>query len=257
MPDFVVTVLVLVTGLVVGSFLNVCIHRLPRRESIAFPASHCPACGRSLAWFENVPVLAYVALGGRCRSCRAVIGLRYPLVELTTGALFVVHYSQLGLEPLLVPRLVLASAMVALFAIDLEHQLLPNAITLPGIVAGFVFSLFLPPGWSSSLLGILLGGAIPWAIAEAWFRVRQEEAMGGGDIKMLAMIGAFLGWPLMLLTLVLASFLGSIVGLAVIAWGRGTMKSLLPFGTFLAIATVVSSLYGEAILSWYISHYWG
>ncbi|MBI3046967.1 MAG: prepilin peptidase [Acidobacteria bacterium] len=242
-------------GLVVGSFLNVCIHRLPRRESILWPASRCPACQRPLAWYENVPVVSWLLLRGRCRTCCAPISGTYPLVELTTAAVFAGAVAVYGLTWLLAVRLLFASALVVLFVIDLRHRILPNAITLPGIASGFLAAWFLPPGWLSSLIGAVAGGGILLAIAELYYRVRGQEGLGMGDVKMLAMIGAFLGWPLMVLTLVLASFAGSLVGLTLIASGRGSMQAALPFGTFLALGALVAAIAGEPILAWYLSFY--
>ena len=158
-------------------------------------------------------MVSYVILGGRCRNCRTPISMRYPIVELITMAVFLLHYYVFGLDPILVPRLIFASAMIVLFAIDLEHHLLPNVITLPGIVIGFAFSLILPPGPVSSLIGILVGGGVLWLIGEAYYRFAGQEGMGGGDVKMLAMIGAFLGWKLVLITLVFSSIAGAIIGL--------------------------------------------
>jgi leader peptidase (prepilin peptidase)/N-methyltransferase len=242
-------------GLVVGSFLNVCIHRLPRRESLVWPASHCTSCHRALAWYENVPIVSWVVLGGRCRTCRAPISIAYPVVEAITAAVFAGAALVYGLTWLLAARLLFASALIVLFVIDLRHRILPNAITLPGVVTGFVASWFLPPGWLSSLIGIVAGGGILLAIAEAYYRVRGQEGLGMGDVKMLAMIGAFLGWPLMVLTLVVASFAGSLVGVALLASGRGTMQAALPFGTFLAIGALVAAVAGDPILAWYLAFY--
>jgi leader peptidase (prepilin peptidase)/N-methyltransferase len=244
-----------ILGLAVGSFLNVCIHRLPHKASIVSPASNCPHCGYVLRWFDNIPVVSYVILGGRCRGCNARISIRYPIVELITMITFVVHYVVFGPDLLLVPRLVFASALIVLFAIDLEHHLLPNVITLPGIVVGLAFSLFLPPGVIDALLGVLVGGGVLWLIGEAYYRYSGQEGMGGGDVKMLAMIGAFLGWKLTVLTLVFSSLLGAIIGLIVIAVRRGGMKYPLPYGTFLALAALVASLAGTEILNWYLGLY--
>jgi leader peptidase (prepilin peptidase)/N-methyltransferase len=242
-------------GLAFGSFLNVAIYRLPRRESLMWPASHCTSCSRPLAWFENIPLFGWLALGGRCRTCKARISVQYPIVELLTGAVFVAGYFIYGWTPLLAVRLLFAVAMIVLFTIDLHHQILPNVITLPGIVIGFVASLFLPPGWLSSLIGILAGGGVLFAISEIYYRTRGHEGLGMGDVKMLAMIGAFLGWPLMLLTLIIASFSGSIVGVGLLASGRGSMKFALPFGTFLAIGAIVAAVAGDPILDWYLGYY--
>jgi leader peptidase (prepilin peptidase)/N-methyltransferase len=242
-------------GLVIGSFLNVCIHRLPRRESIVWPASHCTTCNRQLAWFENVPVVSWLVLRGRCRTCHSRISVLYPLVELTTAFVFAGGVLVYGLSPLLFVRLAFACSLIVLFVIDLQHQILPNAITLPGIAAGFLASLFLPPGWLSSLIGIAAGGGILFALAEAYYRLRGIEGLGMGDVKMLAMIGAVLGWPLMVLTLVLASFAGSLVGVGMMAVGRGGMQAALPFGTFLALGALVAAVAGDPILAWYLSFY--
>jgi leader peptidase (prepilin peptidase)/N-methyltransferase len=255
MPPGAAIAAVAVLGLAVGSFLNVCIHRLPNRLSVVWPASRCPACERPLAWFENVPLLSYAALGGRCRTCRAPISIRYPVVEAITAILFVLQYLAVGPTPLLAPRLLFMSALVVLFAIDLEHQLLPNAITLPGIVVGLAFSIFLPPGLLDALIGTVLGGGILFAIAEGYYRIRGEDGMGMGDVKMLAMIGAFLGWKLMLLTLILGSFAGSFVGMLILATRRGTMRAALPFGTFLAIGAAIASLVGDQVIAWYVGLY--
>jgi len=247
-----ITALVGLLGAVVGSFLNVCIHRLPRGESVVRPPSACPRCKSPIAWFENIPLVSYVALGGRCRCCRASIALRYPVVEAVTAVLFAAAWWYHGPGVLLVSRLLLGCALVVLFAIDLEHHLLPNSITLPGILVGFALSVVTEPGWLSSLVGIAVGGGILFAIAEAYYRFRHEEGLGMGDVKMLAMIGAFTGWKLTLLTLMMASFAGSILGLLLIATGRGSMKQALPFGTFLALGAALAVVVGPGLIDWYL-----
>jgi leader peptidase (prepilin peptidase)/N-methyltransferase len=244
-----------VFGLAVGSFLNVCIHRLPRQGSIVQPPSSCPSCGYRLRWFDNIPVVSYAMLGGRCRQCKTPISIRYPIVELLTMVLFLAHYAVFGADIILVPRLLFACILIVLFAIDLEHHLLPNVITLPGIVVGLAFSAMLPPGLIDALVGTILGGGILWLIGEAYYRYSGQDGMGGGDVKMLAMIGAFLGWKQVVLTLVLSSFLGSLAGLLVLVFRRGGMKSALPYGTFLSLAALVSSLFGERIVTWYLGFY--
>lgn len=251
---FQLTILVML-GLAVGSFLNVCVHRIPRDQSLTLPPSRCPACEYRLQWYDNIPVASYALLGGRCRKCRAPISIRYPVVELATMGLFVVHGAVFGWSVLLIPRLLFACAMVVLFAIDLEHHLLPNVITLPGIAIGLISSAVLPPGIVEALMGAALGGGVLWLIGEAYFRYSGQEGMGGGDVKMLAMIGAFLGWKLVLVTLVLSSVAGSIVGLFVIVIKRGGMKYALPYGTFLALGALVASLAGDRIVNWYVGLY--
>jgi len=244
-----------VLGLVVGSFLNVCIYRLPRGQSVNWPGSRCTTCDRTLSWYENVPVVSWVVLRGRCRTCGERISVMYPIVEMITAVLFIAGYFVYGWTPLLAVRLAFACAMVVLFVIDLQHYLLPNIITVPGIVIGFVLSFFLPPGWKASLIGLIAGGGVLFAIAEAWYRLRGIEGLGMGDVKMLAMIGAFLGWKLVLVTLVLSSFAGSLIGIGAIALGRGGMKSALPFGTFLAVGALVAAVAGDAIVDWYVGFY--
>jgi leader peptidase (prepilin peptidase) / N-methyltransferase len=172
-----------------------------------------------------------------------------------TGILFFAAFMVFD-PPLLYQRLLFACAMVVLFVIDLEHRILPDVITLPGIILGLIFSFFLPPGWLDSLIGLVVGGGSLWLMGEIYFRLRHEEGMGFGDVKMLAMIGAFLGWKLMLLTLVLSSFIGSIVGVAMIVLKRGDMKYALPFGTFLAVAALVAAVAGDRIVNWYASFYY-
>lgn len=252
LPPAAGAVFVAALGLAIGSFLNVVIYRLPRGLSLAFPPSHCPACRTPIRWYDNVPVLGWIALGGRCRACRAAIPVKYPLVEAATAAVFVLLWWQLGWQPLLAVRLAFAAALVALFMIDLEHQILPNPITLGGIVSGVAASVFLPPGLVSSLLGVAVGGGLLWIVAEGYFRWRGIDGLGMGDVKMLAMVGAVLGWPAALLTLVFGSIAGALLGVALIAARRGTMQLKLPFGTFLAVGALVAAVWGEPIIAWYL-----
>jgi leader peptidase (prepilin peptidase)/N-methyltransferase len=245
-------VIAAVFGAIVGSFLNVCIYRLPRGGSIVSPPSTCPQCGHVLAWFDNIPIFAYLALRGRCRNCGERISGQYPLIELVTAAIFALGWWYYGPGWLLASRLVFGCALIVLFAIDLEHHLLPNVITLPGIVVGFAFSFFTEPGWAASLIGLLIGGGALWGVAEAYYLLRHEEGLGMGDVKMLSMIGAFVGWKLTVVTLLLASLSGSVIGLALIATGRGTMKYALPFGTFLALGAAAAASIGPGLLKWYL-----
>lgn len=242
-------------GLCIGSFLNVCAYRLPLGQSIVFPRSRCTSCGRVLSWFDNLPVLSWVALGGRCRTCKQPVSWMYPAVEAITSLVFIITYLTYGLSLLALARVVFACALIVLFVTDLQHKILPNVITLPGIVLGFVCSLFLPPGWASSLIGLMVGGGFLYVIAEAYYRIRGQEGLGMGDVKLLAMIGAFLGWKLVLLTLVFASFTGSLAGGVLIASGRGNMKYALPFGTFLAVGAVFAATWGDPIAEWYFGFY--
>lgn len=242
-------------GLMIGSFLNVCIARIPAGQSIVKPPSYCPTCKTPIAWHDNIPVVGYLALGGRCRTCKAPISVRYPLVEMITAAAFLLQAFVVGEDlPLLVTRLVFTGLLIVLFGTDLDTQRLPDVLTLPGLAVGFAASLFLPPGWASSLIGIALGAGILWTIRWVWFRTTGVEGMGLGDVKMLAMIGAFLGWQQVVVTLFLSSLAGALVGVALTAGGR-SMKAKLPFGTFLAVAAFVSSLVGERLAAWYLGLY--
>jgi leader peptidase (prepilin peptidase) / N-methyltransferase len=242
-------------GLVIGSFLNVCIYRLPRDLSIVWPASRCTTCGRELSWYENIPVFSYAVLRGRCRTCGQHISVMYPLIELLTAGVFVATCAAFGVSWLLPIRLLFGCAMIVLLVIDLQHQVLPNEITVPGIAVGLAFGLVAPPGWRDALIGAIAGGGLLWLVAWGYERWRGIEGLGFGDVKMLAMIGAFLGWKLMLLTLMAASLLGSLTAVALLAARRADWQSKLPLGTFLAIAAIPVGLAGEAVVNWYLSFY--
>jgi len=242
-------------GLMIGSFMNVCIYRLPRHLSPVRPRSSCTTCGHAIAWYENIPIVSYVFLRGRCRGCGSHISVMYPIIEAVTGAMFLGAYLLYGPSPLLLARLLFGCVLIVLFVIDLQHKILPNVITLPGIVAGLLLSEVAGPGWRASLIGVLVGGGMLWAIAEVYYRMRHEDGLGMGDVKMLAMIGAFLGWKLTLLTLVLASFSGSIIGVVVLVAKKESLKYALPFGTFLAVAAMASAIVGDRIVAWYFGLY--
>lgn len=240
-------------GLVIGSFLNVCIGRLPAGESVVSPGSRCPSCRKPIAWYDNLPVLSYLMLGGRCRNCGARISWRYPLTEMATAVLFVVQGLAWGDDlPMLASRLVFTSMLIVLFGTDIETQRLPNVITLPGIIVGFVFSVFVPPGLIDCLIGAALGAAILGLIRWGWKRATGVEGMGLGDVKMIAMIGAFLGWRQVWVVLFLSSVVGAVIGIALTVAGGKTMQSRLPFGTFLALAALIASLVGSELLEWYL-----
>lgn len=246
-----------VFGLMVGSFLNVCIARIPKGESIVSPGSRCPNCETAIRWYDNIPVLSYVLLGGRCRNCKTRISPRYVIVEIVTAIAFVIQAWVIGDYPLLLAsRLVFTALLVALFCIDLEVQRLPDPLTFTGLGVGLLGSLWLPPGWQASLIGAALGAGILLAIRLIWQWLRGVDAMGLGDVKMLAMIGAFLGWRQVLVTLFLSTLAGAIVGVAIgAAKGSRSMQLRLPFGTFLAVAAFVASLVGEELLRWYMTLY--
>lgn len=251
MSDSAVGLLVALLGLAAGSFLNVCIHRLPRGASVVTPGSRCPDCRQPIRWFDNVPVVSYLLLRARCRACRAPISPVYPLVEVVTAALFLVQFQALGLQPLLAARLLFTAAMIVLFVVDLRHHVLPNVVTLPGIAVGLTCSVGLEPGWFDAWLGAAGGGGLLLGIAKAYAAVRGREGLGLGDVKMLAMIGAFLGLPLACVTLAWASLLGAAIGIGMMRFAGVGWQHPLPLGSFLALAAVAASLAGEPFLDWY------
>ena len=242
-------------GLAIGSFLNVCIYRIPLGQSIVHPPSRCTGCGQALRWHHNVPVASWLLLRGRCAFCGAGISARYPAVELLTGVVFALHAWVFEPGPLLLVRLAFAAVLIVLAFIDIDHRILPDSMTLTGIPLGVLASVWLPPGWRDSLIGVALGGGILWLIAEAYYRWRHVEGMGMGDVKMLAMIGAVLGWRAVIVTLVLSSFSGALVGVLMMSRAKDGMRYALPFGTFLSLGALVASLVGEPLVAWYVSFY--
>ena len=271
-----------VFGAVVGSFLNVVIHRVPLEESIVFPNSRCPSCGAVIAFYDNIPVLSYVALRAKCRSCKEHISFRYPAVELLTAALFVAVAWHDGLSAALPFDLVFASALLALVFIDAEHMILPNVITYPGIVFALVARIAIPyltgtphfddlpslaqgalagmPIWVTSLvgglIGALLGGGSLWLMGWTWEKLRGIEAMGLGDVKMMFMVGAYLGWRLTILTIFVGVLTGSIIGILLMARQRErNMQMLLPFGVFLGLGGIAALLFGAPVVEWYAGQF--
>ena len=248
--------LLTVGGLMVGSFLNVCIARIPAGESVASPGSRCPACRTPIRWYDNVPVLSYLWLRGRCRQCGVRIPWRYPVVEMVTAAAFVAQGLAVGDDSvLLASRLVLTAMLIVLFGTDLDTQRLPNIITIPGVAVGMAFSVVTRPGLVESAAGAALGAAVLLAVRWAWKRATGVEGMGLGDVKMLAMIGAFLGWRQVWPVLFFASMAGAAVGIALTVARARSLQSRLPFGTFLAVAAFAASLVGDRLLDWYLTLY--
>jgi leader peptidase (prepilin peptidase)/N-methyltransferase len=311
-------------GAVVGSFLNVCICRLPKEESVVFPPSHCPQCDYRIRWYDNIPIASYLVLRGKCRSCGTRISLQYPLVELLNGLLTVFLFLRFGTTPTFLVLFVFCAALVVITFIDLEHQIIPDVISVPGILVGYLASLFVPVytrevfltgvtsglgsllillsgyrwlshreddagmlkqlvllilfavpaglavwhyspvrhyhswtdplagSWTDSLLGILVGGGSLLLVACAYEAITKKEGMGGGDIKLLAMMGAFLGWRAIPFIIFASSLVGSVIGITVMLLQKKDAKLALPFGPFLAFGAVLYIFYGRQIIQWYL-----
>jgi leader peptidase (prepilin peptidase)/N-methyltransferase len=246
------TITFFILGLLIGSFLNVCIHRLPAKESIVFPRSYCPSCKNQIPAYDNIPVISFLLLRGRCGSCKAPISWRYPVVELLNGFgyLFILHC--FGPTPATLIYALFFSSLVVITFIDLTHQIIPDVITLPGIPLSFLAaSTLLPTGWLNSLEGLLLGGGLFYLIAYLSILLLKKEGMGGGDIKLVAMIGALLGWKEVMLAIFSASVAGSVVGLLLIGTRLRDRSDPIPFGPFLVLGALIALFFGNNILDWY------
>ena len=255
-PPAITLTFTVILGLCVGSFLNVVIARLPAGRSIVYPGSSCPRCGKSIAWYDNLPVLSYALLRGRCRNCRNSISWRYPAVEIASGILFALAYLRFESGFGLASALVLLAGLVAITAIDLDHQIIPDVLSVPGIALGLLFSV--APGgigWADSLLGVLVGGGVFVVIIVASTLVIGQAGMGVGDIKLGAMLGAFLGWKLALLSILLSMLLGGPLAGTLLATGRKGRKDPIPFGPLLALGGLISLFWGDAVLAWYFRQF--
>jgi leader peptidase (prepilin peptidase)/N-methyltransferase len=246
-------VAIFVFGALVGSFLNVCIHRIPSGASVAFPASHCPSCQQPIRPYDNIPILSYLILRGRCRSCGVAISRRYPLVEMLAGVAAVATVSAFGLTAHALLAFAFLCSLIVITFIDIDHQIIPDAISLPGIGVGLAAAVLLGhPSWRAALGGIALGGGLLWVVAEGYYRLTGREGMGGGDIKLLAMIGAFLGWRAIPVTVMIASLTGTVIGLIVMLIQGEGRRMAIPFGPFLAFGAACSLFWGDALIAWYI-----
>lgn len=254
-PYLALSLFALIVGMLVGSFLNVCICRMPKGESVVTPPSHCPNCNYRIRWYDNIPLVSYLLLlRGRCRGCGMRISIQYPLVELLNGLLTLALFLRFGPTLLFLALFLFCSALVVITFIDIEHQIIPDEISLSGIVAGFVFSFFLPGhSWLDSLLGILLGGGSLLLVAYAYQWLTGKEGMGGGDIKLLAMMGAFLGWKAIPFIIFASSMIGSVVGIGMMLVQKKDSRLAIPFGPYLAFGAVLYIFYGSRIIQWYLN----
>ena len=269
-----INAVVFVFGLIVGSFLNVCIVRLPRGGSIVTPPSHCPRCRSGIKFYDNIPLVSFLLLRGKCRNCGEPISWRYPLVELTNALLYVGIVSEFWLGGEAFMMMAFCSSLIVITVIDYDHMIIPDKITLPGMLVGLTLApFFMSPlgdplpfnldallphagpyltGFLNSLIGLILGGGLLLSIGWGWEKLRHIEAMGGGDVKLMGMVGSFLGWKGALLTIMLGAFTGSVIGLLLIVLKRHKMEKLIPFGPFLAAGALASAFYGPDIVLWYI-----
>ena len=280
LPEVIAFIFIFVLGSLVGSFLNVVIHRVPREESIVFPNSRCPKCETAIKPYDNIPVLGWLMLGGKCRACKAPISVRYPAVELLHALLWVLVFWQIGFTPFLPVGFIFVSTLVALMFIDAEHMILPNVITYPFFVFAILVRIVFPiafgpqyfsdmsywpatamagyPVWlasvASGLLGALAGGGSLWLVGEAWKRLRGVDAMGLGDVKMMLGFGAILGWRLSFLAIFFGAFAGAVIGSVVVARQKDRdMQTQIPFGIFLGIGSILSLFFGEPLIQWYVN----
>jgi leader peptidase (prepilin peptidase)/N-methyltransferase len=281
-PPVIIYIISGVFGAIIGSFLNVVIHRIPREESIVFPNSRCPSCGAAIAFYDNIPVLSYVVLAGKCRGCSTRISPRYPAVELLTAVLFIVVTWHDGVSVALPFDLIFTTSIVALVFIDAEHMILPDVITYPGMAFAVAARIALPlltktphfddvpslmqgtlggmPIWVVSLvgalIGALIGGGSLWLMGWTWEKLRGIEAMGLGDVKMMFMVGGYLGWRLTILTIFVGVLSGSMIGIVLMARQRQRdMQMLLPFGVFLGLGAIAALLFGAQIVEWYAGQF--
>ncbi len=262
--------------LFIGRFLNVCIHRIPLGKSVVSPRSHCPQCGSLIRFYDNVPLVSFLILKGKCRSCGKRISLQYPFVELLSAAAFFLCVHRWGVASPTFVNSILLSVVIILVFIDYHHKILPNILTLPGMVTGILLSplqlssLYADPisrkaaswiypsnpqvalPWIGSFIGVILGGGILFAVALTYERLRGRQGLGMGDVKMISMVGAFLGWPLAWLTVFAGSLLGSIIGISLMIFGHMNLQSRLPFGVFLGIGTALCLFYGMQFFSWWL-----
>lgn len=282
LPEFVAYIFVFLFGAVVGSFLNVVIHRVPREQSIVFPNSACPNCKTAIKPYDNIPLFGWLMLGGKCRNCKSPISPRYPAVELLTALVFVLTYWQIGLTAFLPVAIIFVVSMIALIFIDSEHMILPNVITYPLFIFALLVRIVYPlvfgseyftdlqhspltylqnyPAWLVSLIGAIFGGLVGggflWLVGEIWKKLRGVEAMGLGDVKMMFAVGALLGWRLTFLTIFLGAFSGAIIGIFVIYKQKEKdMQAQIPFGIFLGIGSILALLFGEQLINWYINSF--
>lgn len=251
--DICFYILLFVLGAIFGSFANVIIYRLPREESIVKPGSHCYSCKKPVKWYDNIPIFSWFILRGKCRNCKAPFSIRYPIVELITAVLFALSYHYAGLSWTLLEHLIFVFGLVVCTFIDLDHMILPDEFTLSGIVIGLVGAALNPQReFLDALFGMLMGGGFLWGMAYVYYLLTKQEGMGGGDIKLLAWIGAIIGWKGIPFVIMMSAIIGSVVGIAFAAKQKAGLKTMIPFGPYLALGAILYLFGGETIALWYL-----
>jgi leader peptidase (prepilin peptidase)/N-methyltransferase len=248
-------VIFFIFGAMVGSFLNVCIYRIPKEESIIWPGSHCRHCNKPVKSYDNIPLVSYLLLKGKCRYCKEPISIQYPVVEGVTALVSLFLMIKFGLSLSYLIYFAFVAALIIIAVIDLYHQIIPDVISLPGIGVGLLASIIIPEiTFFDSLIGILFGGGSLFLVATLYQWLFKREGMGGGDIKLLAMIGAFLGWKAVILTILLSSLIGSITGITIMVLKGKDFKYAIPFGPFLSLGAVIALFYQNEIIFWYLQY---
>jgi len=251
-----IIILVIILGLAWGSFLNVCIYRIPLKKSLISSRSHCPYCKHKIAWYDNVPLLSYLILKGKCRHCKHKISIQYPVVELLSVLLIFLAYLKFDLSWQFFSAFALISILIVVSFIDLNHRIIPDIISLPGMVLGLLFAYFNPQAsLGASAIGFLSGGLSFYLLAYVGEAVFKKESMGGGDIKLAALLGTFLGWKNLIVVILLASFLGALIGGLRLTLSKSKKDKTIPFGPFLAIGSIIALFWGESLINWYLSHF--
>lgn len=252
----ILNIFAFIFGAVVGSFLNVCIFRLPGKESIIKPLSRCPHCQHPIRFYDNIPLASFILLKGKCRDCREKISWRYPLVELITALLSLLLFLKFGFGLPFLAVFIFTAVLIIIAFIDLDHQIIPDILTLPGIPVFFLAGIFIMKvGWLAALIGLLVGGGVLFAIAFVYEAITKREGMGGGDIKLLAMIGGFFGWKSLIFIILFSSFAGALVGMTAMIIKKQDLKYAVPFGPFLAAAAIAYIYWGEAFMRLVLMRY--
>ncbi|MBF0099946.1 MAG: prepilin peptidase [Desulfobacterales bacterium] len=254
MHSFILILSIFFYGMCIGSFLNVCIYRIPKGQSIVSPGSRCPNCYTPIKFFDNIPIVSYLLLKGMCRNCKKSISFRYPLIELCTGLIGLVVYHKFGFHIQSIIYFVFLCILLLVSMIDIDHRIIPDIISLPGIPLFFLLSLLIPNMlWYDSIYGILAGGGSLFAVAWIYFFLTGKEGMGGGDVKLLAMIGSLIGLKGVLFTIFISSAIGSVAGLVIMILTKKNLKLAIPFGPFLALGASLYVFFGNDMIDWYFN----